>query len=100
MSRHFIPQDVRDKFYVKLQKLKQCEEMCVDEYIKKFKLFVIASDIGGSKRWQVTKFISRLKHEIAERMELVLKFEPCISLQDVFELALKNEKKRGFMRRK
>ena len=51
MSKHFIPQDVRDKFYVKLQGLKQCDKMCVDEYIKKFKLFVIAIDVGGSKRW-------------------------------------------------
>ena len=50
MTRHFIPQDVRDKFYVKFQGLKQCDKMCVDEYIKKFKLFVIASDVGGSER--------------------------------------------------
>ena len=32
------------------------------------------------------------QQEIAERMELVVQFEPSISLQDVFELALKNEK--------
>ena len=49
MSRHFIPQNVRDKFYVKLQGLKQYDKMCVDEYIKKFKLFVISSDIGDSE---------------------------------------------------
>ena len=36
--------------------------------------------------------MSGLKREIAERMELVVQFEPSISLQDVFELALKNEK--------
>ena len=44
--------------------------------------------------------MSGLKREIAERMELVVQLESSISLQDVFELALKNEKKRGFMRRK
>ena len=32
------------------------------------------------------------KQEIAERMELVVQFERFISLQDVFDLALKNEK--------
>ena len=36
--------------------------------------------------------MSGLKREIAERMELVVQFEPSISLHDVFELALKNEK--------
>ena len=51
MTRHFILQDVRDKFYIKLQRLKQCDKMCVDEYIKKFKLFVIASNVGDSERW-------------------------------------------------
>ena len=94
MTRYFIPKDVRDKFYVKLQRLKQSDDMCVDKYIKKFKLFVIASDVGDFERWKVTKFMSGLKREIAERMELVVQFEPSISLQDVFELALKNEKKR------
>ena len=92
MTRYFIPKDVRDKFYVKLQRLKQSDDMCVDKYIKKFKLFVIASDVGDFERWKVTKFMSGLKHEIAERIELVVQFEPFISLQDVFDLALKNEK--------
>ena len=64
--------------------------MCVDKYIKKFKLFVIASDVGDFKRLKVTKFMSGLKREIAERMELVVQLESSISLQDVFELALKN----------
>ena len=36
--------------------------------------------------------MSGLKHEIAERMELVVQSEPFISLQVVFDLALKNEK--------
>ena len=67
MTRHFIPQDARDKFYFKLQRLKQCDKICVDEYIKNFKLFVIASDVGGPKRWQVTKFIDGLKYEIIKR---------------------------------
>ena len=66
--------------------------MCVDKYIKMFKLFVIASDVGDFERWKVIKFINGLKREIAERMELVVQFEPSISLQDVFELVLKNEK--------
>ena len=74
MTRHFIPQDVRDKFYVKLQELKKCDEMCVDGYIKKFKLFVIASDVSSFKRWQVTKFINGLKHEISKRLEMVVQF--------------------------
>lgn len=49
MTRHFIPYDVRDKFYLKLQKLKQGDELSVDDYARKFKLFVIASDIGKSE---------------------------------------------------
>ena len=58
--------------------------------LKSFKLFVIASDVGDFKRWKVTKFMNGLKREIAERMELVVQLESSISLQDVFELALKN----------
>ena len=50
MTRHFIPHEVRDKFHLKLQKLKQGNELCVDDYVKKFKLFVIASDVGEFKR--------------------------------------------------
>ena len=50
MTRCFIPYDVRDKYYLKLQRLKQGDELCVDDYVKKFKLFVIASDIGEFER--------------------------------------------------
>ena len=100
MTRHFISQDVRDKFYVKLHRLKQCDEMCVDEYIKKFKLFLIASDVGDSKRWKVIRFISGLKREIAERLELAVRFEPSISLKVVIELALEYEKKVGLCEEK
>ena len=50
MTRHFIPHEVRDKFHLKLQKLKQGNELCVDDYVKKFKLFVIASDVGEFER--------------------------------------------------
>ena len=39
---------------------------CVDKYIKKFKLFVIASNVGNFERWKVLKFMSGLKREIAE----------------------------------
>ena len=46
MTKHFIPHDVMDKFYFKLQRLKQCNEICVDKYVKKFKFFIIASDVG------------------------------------------------------
>ena len=48
MTRYFIPPDVRDKFYLKLQRLKQGDELSVEDYAKKFKLFVIASDLGES----------------------------------------------------
>ena len=91
MTRHFIPEDVRDKFYVKLQRLKQSDEMSVDEYIKKFKLFIIASDVGGSERWQVTKFISGFKHEIASRLEMAIYFQPK-SLKVIIQYALEYEK--------
>ena len=50
MTRHFILQEVRDKFHLKLQRLRQGDELCVDDYVKKFKLFVIASDIGEFER--------------------------------------------------
>ena len=66
--------------------------MCVDEYIKKFKLFVIASDVGGSKRWQITKFISGLKSEIAKRLEMDIQFKPSISLKVIIKYALEYEK--------
>ena len=48
MTRHFIPPDVRDKFYLKLQRLKQGDELSIEDYAKEFKLFVIASDLGES----------------------------------------------------
>ena len=51
MTRHFIPPNVRDTFYMKLQRLKQGDELSVEDYAKKFKLFIIASDVGSSKRW-------------------------------------------------
>ena len=92
MTRHFIPPNIRDKFYLKLQRLKQGDELSVKEYAKKFKLFVIASDVGGSERWQVTKFISGLKHEIAKRLEIDVYFEPSISLKVIIKYALEYEK--------
>ena len=48
MTRHFIPPDVKDKFYLKLQRLKQ-GDLSVEDYAKEFKLFVIASDLGESE---------------------------------------------------
>ena len=48
MPRYFIPLDVRDKFYLKLQRLKQ-GDLSIEDYAKKFKLFVIASYLGESK---------------------------------------------------
>ena len=60
--------------------LNKSDDMCVDKYIKKFKLFVIANDVGNFKRWKVSKFMSGLKRETAGRMELVVQFKPSISL--------------------
>ena len=55
-------------------------------------MFVIGSNVGGSERWQVTKFISGLKHEIAKRLEMDVKFRPSISLKVIVKYALEYEK--------
>ena len=91
MTRHFIPHEVRDKFHLKLQRLKQGDELCVNDYVKKFKLYVIASDVGEFERQKVVKFI-RLKREIAKRLKIEVRLEPSISLKVVIELALQYEK--------
>ena len=44
--------------------------------------------------------MSGLKREIAERMKLIVQFERSISLQDVFELGLKNEKEKRIYEQK
>ena len=49
MTRYLISPDVRDKFHIKLQRLKQGDELSVEDYVKKFKLFVITSDLGESE---------------------------------------------------
>ena len=95
MTRHFILQEVRDKFHLKLQRLKQGDELCVDDYVKKFKLFVIASDVGEFERRKVIKFISELKCEIAKRLKKKVQIEPSISLKVVIELTLEYEKEVG-----
>ena len=86
MTRYFIPQEVKDKFRLKLQRLKQGDKLCIGDYIKKFKLFIIASDVGEFERWKVTKFISGLKCEIAKRLKKEVQLEPSISLKVVIEL--------------
>ena len=71
MTRHFIPPDVRDKFYMKLQRLKQ-GDLSVEDYAKEFKLFVIASDLGESEGQKIERFVSGLKSEIKKDFGLVL----------------------------
>ena len=71
MTRHFIPPDVRDKFYMKLQRLKQ-GDLSVEDYTKEFKLFVIASDLGESEGQKIERFVSGLKSEIKKDFGLVL----------------------------
>ena len=71
MTRHFIPPDVRDKFYMKLQRLKQ-GDLRVEDYTKEFKLFVIASDLGESEGQKIERFVSGLKSEIKKDFGLVL----------------------------
>ena len=71
MTRHFIPPDVRDKFYMKLQRLKQ-GDLSVEDYTKEFKLFVIASDLGESEGQKIEKFVSGLKSQIRKDFGLVL----------------------------
>ena len=66
--------------------------MCVDEYIKKFKLFVISNNVGSFERLQVTKFISGLKREIAKRLEMDVQFKHSISLKVIIKYALEHEK--------
>ena len=46
LIRHFILLDVKNKVYLKLQRFKQEEELSTEDYAKRFKLFVIASDLG------------------------------------------------------
>ena len=64
MTRHFIPHDVRDKYYLKLQSLKQSDELYVDDCAKNFKLFIIVSDSGKSEGQKIARFMSGLKCEI------------------------------------
>ena len=71
MTKHFIPLDVRDKFYMKLQRLKQ-GDLSVEDYTKEFKLFVIASDLGESEGQKIERFVSGLKSEIKKDFGLVL----------------------------
>ena len=71
MTRHFIPLDVRDKLYLKLQRLKQ-GDLSVEDYAKEFKLFVIASDLGESEGQKIERFVSGLKSEIKKDFGLVL----------------------------
>ena len=94
MTRHFIPHYVKDKFYLKLQRLKQGDKSCVKDYAKNFKLFIIASDVGEFERQKVVKFI-RLKREIAKRLKIEVRLEPSISLKVVIELSLEHEQKVG-----
>ena len=92
MNRYFIHQDVRDKFYLKLQKLKQGDELSVEDYAKKFKLFVIVSDLGESKGQKITRFISGLKSEIRQNFGLVLQLSPLLSLKNIIKLILERER--------
>ena len=91
MTRHFIPPDIRDKFYLKLQRLKQGNELSVEDYAKKFKLFVIASDLGEYEGYKITRFISGLKSEIRQDFGLVVQLQLFLSLKDVITLALERE---------
>ena len=49
MTTYFLPPNVRDKFYLNLKRLKQGDELSVDNYAKKFKLVVIANNLGESE---------------------------------------------------
>ena len=71
MTRHFIPPNVKDKFYLKLQRLKQ-GDLSVEDYAKEFKLFVIVSDLGEFEGQKIERFISGLKSEIRKDFGLVL----------------------------
>ena len=71
MTSHFIPLDVRDKFYLKLQRLEQ-GYLSVEDYAKKFKLFVISSDLGESEGQKIERFVSGLKSKIRKNFGLVL----------------------------
>ena len=90
MTRHFIPPDVKDKFYLKLQRLKQ-GDLSVEDYVKVFKLFVIASDLGESEVQKIKRFISGLKSEIRKDFGLVLQWSPFLSLKNIISLALERE---------
>ena len=91
MTRCFIPYDVRDKYYLQLQRLKQGDELCVDNYAKEFKLFVITSDLGESEGQKIKRFISGLKSEIRKDFGLVLHWSPFLSLKNIITLALERE---------
>ena len=71
MTRHFIPLNVKDKFYLKLQRLKQ-GDLSVEDYAKEFKLFVIVSDLGEFEGQKIERFINGLKSEIRKDFGLVL----------------------------
>ena len=90
MTRHFIPPDVKDKFYLKLQRLKQ-GDLSVEDYVKVFKLFVIASDLGESEVQKIKRFISGLKSEIRKDFSLVLQWSPFLSLKNIISLALERK---------
>ena len=79
-----------DKFYLKLQRLKQ-GDLSVEDYAKEFKLFVIASDLGEYEEQKIERFISGLKSEIRKDFGIVLQWSPFLSLKNIISLALERE---------
>ena len=71
--------------------IKQGDELCIDDYAKKFKLFVTTSDVGESKGQKITRFISGLKSEIRQDFGLVLQWSPFLSLKNIIKLTLERE---------
>ena len=76
---------------MKLQRLKQGDELSVEDYAKEFKLFVIASDLSESEEQKIERFISGLKSEIRKDFGLVLQWSPFLSLKNIISLALERE---------
>ena len=87
MRRHFLPRHYHRELHQRLQSLRQGTKS-VEDYYNEMEMLMTRADVDKDREATMTRFISGLNKEIADRVEL----QHYMELEELVYLAIKVEK--------